>query len=370
MRFFILINHICFLALILSLAPNLFAMKRAYEGEADNNYAKRFRLIDNLDNNLEKIPETKGPRASSALEAAELMGKQDFLVNSKYAKEFLKNICPVAEIPDVLVKAGLKFTTQNIKDFNIELSKRFAHLNLIPVLYAPLKLVKEKKAHLVFFGAFYLGHSPIGFFGYVVRKKERHLSAEIKSVYFDKSHASVKGIAASLMEFFSQVLSPKLGVSRETLKADYVGRYVWAKQGFDFHPTDRCHDIDGLRYPTVVVARSSLARFLTKNNIAILELVLRDTPVTQLEELKTLEDFADLSHKDNLLVTLQPLVNQNTLGPATSLPIGKAFLMSDNRIKKEDIGPFVRSKGGLLHGAKFPTDVMPCYNAIRIIPKN
>ena len=294
---------------------------------------------------------------------------QPFLQPSKHGLEFLKGLTE-AKPAAFLRKSG--FTPRTLASLEAKLGERFKGLPLTTKLYGPLQsLEKSKKAggavvfeeHAVFLGVFERDGKPAGLFSYVVAKDKKtgELAAELHSVYFDKSDPRIAGIGDRIVGFLREDMDPALDVRRETIKADYAGRYAWAKRelGFRFSPTYYFYDIDGKTYKGAELARRILRRLLAKNGMSVSDLRLGGKPVLSVDDLTLPADFAELTHRSGRLIRVRPLVNDEVLDAETPLPIGKALMMGNYLPKDKRSGPRIMSSGGKAAGRKFGPDAMP-----------
>ncbi len=162
-----------------------------------------------------------------------------------------------------------------------------------------------------------------------------------------------------MLSFLKKEVYPVVGVTQETLKADHAGRYVWAKQGFQFDPTYWYKDDNGkgdlLRLHEL--ARRNFARFLRLHRLKVEDLALRGRPLSSLDQLQTPDDFASVVHRGGKKLTIEPYV-LGVLEPATAMDIGKAFMLTDYRPHE---GPYVLSKARTM----FSTTAMPYWNGWR-----
>lgn len=222
---------------------------------------------------------------------------------------------------------------------------------------------KEKSPHMVLTGIMKRldgDHAPVGSFSVVLKRaKGGELESHIAGVYFDRSDPDLTGIAPAVLGFLSEKIYPAAGVSRETLKADHAGRYVWAKQGFQFDPSYWFKDVGGtgpaIKLPEL--ARRNFARFLGAHRVAAGDLILRGRPLASLEDLRTPEDFASVKHRGGKRLHIRPFVS-GVLQPPAALDVGKAFMLADYRPQE---GNFVLSKAG----TKFSATAMPYWNGWR-----
>ena len=112
---------------------------------------------------------------------------------------------------------------------------------------------------------------------------------------------ALRGIAKAIKPYFDQ-LNQSLGVAREYVEADWIGRLVWA----DYYDLDEAHFYieDGHRLSTVEVLRRNFNRFLIWHDLRLSDLTLitpaGKQPLTHSEQLLTPLDFAGLVHRDGV----------------------------------------------------------------------
>lgn len=222
---------------------------------------------------------------------------------------------------------------------------------------------QEKSPHMILMGILERlddEHTPAGSFSVVLKHaKNGELESHIGAVYFDRADPRISGIAPAMLRFLKDEVYPVVGVTRETLKADHAGRYVWAKQGFQFDPTYWFKDVGGRGPPIKLpeLARRNFARFLNLHGLAIQDLALHGRPLASLEELQSPDDFASVTHRRSKKLTIQPFI-LGVLQPFAALDVGKAFMLADYRPQG---GRFVLS----MARTKFSPTAMPYWNGWR-----
>ncbi|MDB5036547.1 MAG: hypothetical protein JWQ35_75 [Bacteriovoracaceae bacterium] len=241
--------------------------------------------------------------------------------------------------------------------------------------YGPIRLVtrlfqnkSENESNIVLVLEFYLSNRLVGFVARTIKKLDGERTAYGEGAYFNQSVMAVKGIIPTVQYFLDENFYRPLLVKVERLKADYIGRYVWAKRGFDFDPTYWFKDLDGTTYKLLQMARINLSRFLKVHKIKTTDLLVstesRSHSIFSLDELKTAADFANLRHKRGFKIEIMPLIGGsiNTVtisAPLQKMDIGKAFMLSDYGPGKE----FIKSKARV----SFSAYAMPYWNGFRKI---
>ncbi len=176
------------------------------------------------------------------------------------------------------------------------------------------------------------GHQLLGFW----RKTYWRTAQDELACHFDiiKTHMdcrALRGISKPIKPYFDQ-LNQALGVSREFVEADWIGRLVWA----DHYDVDQMHFYieGGRRLSTLEVMRHNFARFLTWHDLRLNDLTLA-TPtgkqsLTHPEQLTAPGDFACLEHRDGTLINVEVLLDDPPRRvEQQSLPVGKAFMLAD-----------------------------------------
>ncbi|MFI5362671.1 MAG: hypothetical protein ACHQ49_11930 [Elusimicrobiota bacterium] len=307
------------------------------------------------------VLERLGKTAEAPAAITELRTK-DFVPTGDYSRPFLKSLSPMKKTGE------LALSPKQVKELGVALAARARKLPFETYFFGPLRSSRYEKAHAAYLGVFYKAGAPAGYFDYVVhRAKDGALEGEVRDVYFEKGDPRVSGIADVVLDFLSKDLDPLLGVTRETLKADTAGRYVWAMKGFQFDPAYRYYfDVDGKKVSTRQIARANFGRFLKRYGIPIKKLVLRGKPVKSLDALTTPADFAEVVAAGGKTIRLRPLVNHKILGDEADYPVGKAFMMSNYMIDGPPYKPpYVISSGGAAMGKKFAADAMPWWMGAR-----
>lgn len=217
------------------------------------------------------------------------------------------------------------------------------------VRFFNLQDTKEKKAHTVLFGVF---SEYNGCFAAKILKTKKGLESRIFDVYFDHSRVNKHGIARNFLDFLRSDIYAQVPVTRETLKADYVGRYVWAKLGFKFSKSYWLKENkSGPALKLWEMARANLRRFLIIHNIKESDL---SCPINML---KDPIDFAQL--KATKKVTSCVLDGADFLSNPVEMEIGKAFMLGDYRPSGQHIISMSRAHLSNIH--------MPYWNGYRIV---
>ncbi|MBL7666343.1 MAG: hypothetical protein JNM93_14505 [Bacteriovoracaceae bacterium] len=240
------------------------------------------------------------------------------------------------------------------------------------------KLVKGKKQkvvkeHVTMLATLFMGDEIVG---YTARNFTHdqfgNLVGDTEGMYINQELDEIRGIASSLFKFWYDEVYVKIPeLLHVTNFADYVGRYLWAKLGYQFSETAWFWDIDHKSTIKLVdLARANLARFLERNKINPNDL---SKPI---EELQTPADFANLVHKKGKTIRMQPLIGSNKndviLGPLDDFAIGKAFLLSDYRYNPKTDKYYVQGpmRGPNNDGGKISAYAMPKYRSYLLVNEN
>jgi monoamine oxidase len=142
---------------------------------------------------------------------------------------------------------------------------------------------------------------------------------------------ALRGISKAIKPYFDQ-LNQSLGVAREYVEADWIGRLVWA----DYYDLDETHFYieDGRRLSTVDVLRRNFNRFLIWHDLQCSDLTLTTPagkqPLTHPEQLITPIDFAGIEHRHGTLLSVDVLLDDMPRRVEhRMLPVGKAFMLAD-----------------------------------------
>lgn len=217
------------------------------------------------------------------------------------------------------------------------------------VRFFNLQDTKEKKAHTVLFGIF---NEYNGCFAAKIIQTKKGLESRIFDVYFDHTKKNKHNIAKDFLAFLCSDVYSKVPVTKETLKADYVGRYVWAKLGFKFAKNYWLKE--SKNSPALKlweIARANLKRFLAVHNINESDL---SSPI---DALKDPIDFAQLRATKKVKSVI--LDGTNFLSDLVEMEVGKAFMLGDYRPSNQYIISMSR--------AHLSNIFMPYWNGYRIV---
>jgi monoamine oxidase len=142
---------------------------------------------------------------------------------------------------------------------------------------------------------------------------------------------ALRGISKAIKPYFDQ-LNQSLGVAREFVEADWIGRLVWA----DYYDIDETHFYieNGHRLSTVEVWRRNFVRFLRWHDLRFADLTLSTPagkqPLTHPEQLAVPGDFARIEHRHGTLVSVDVLLDDSPRRVERRLlPVGRAFMLAD-----------------------------------------
>lgn len=199
-------------------------------------------------------------------------------------------------------------------------------------------------------GAFHAEGSekPIGFFVLSFPKGESgKIQPYLEMIKVDTSKPEIKGLAAKLIPSISEHLQ-KSGYSRLDLEADWMGRLVWAKNGFDFD-SDIMFLRGGEKISQLDLARENLKRFLDAHNLKITDLEIKSASgnraVSSVEDLKTPLDFIDLIHSEGKKITIRPYVGEGVFEEASEQSVGSAFALTDYSPRKDQSVKIIGADG-------------------------
>ncbi len=230
---------------------------------------------------------------------------------------------------------------------------------------------REKRPHMLLLGIFRAADgAPVGTFASkIFHDKDGELVAEIEHVRFDKNSLTVSGIGRAVILFLDAEVYAPLGIRRELIKADYIGRHVWAKLGYKFLEKYWLKDVGGgppIKYWEL--ARKNFARYLKRRKLNLKDLVVyqggKARPLSSLDELVDPIDFASVRHKKGDTISVRPLIGQDAkdryvLGDAVDLHVGQGFMVGD--YTTDGKGDYIVS----MARTKFAADAMPYWNGYR-----
>lgn len=207
----------------------------------------------------------------------------------------------------------------------------------------------EKKNHGILFANF----NNVGCFAVKIVEEKNGFSANIFDVYLNHEKYEKHGFANDILVFLRNQVYPRFNVKREKLKADYIGRYVWAKLGFKFAENYWYKDGgQGKALKLWEVARLNLSRFMTQNNICLSDLGLND-----LNELRDPVDFANLKLKGGGKIKVEPQDGDKFMLNQCNVDLGKAFMIGSYMPSNSYIVSMARSKLSAVY--------MPYWNGFR-----
>lgn len=215
-----------------------------------------------------------------------------------------------------------------------------------------LKDPMEKKDHWILFGFF---DDQCGCFGAKFTKNNVH----IFDVIYDHSIGKKTQIAYNLLDFLKNEFYVKLDIKQETLKADYIGRYAWAKLDFKFSNKYWLKESgDSATFKLWQIAQRNFSRFLSKNNIDTSNLYdCRNNMSIQLSNLQHPIDFSMIK---GAVINQDVLDGNKYVLPPKNMDAGKAFLLGSYLPEKNQyIISMSRAKLSNLH--------MPYWNGFRKI---
>lgn len=165
-------------------------------------------------------------------------------------------------------------------------------------------------------------------------------------IKFDSSVAEVKGVAEPLKNITLDI-GRKLGHTKETLDADWIGRYVWARRDFDFSKKSYFM-LNGERLTPLELVRGNLERFIKYHKLEDVALGLKTKdgvkPIT-ISELNKPVDFTNVVALDGTKLEIKPLVDDHKLGDLTEMEVGKAFVLSPHYEEADQVNEVISRRG-------------------------
>jgi len=176
---------------------------------------------------------------------------------------------------------------------------------------------------------------PVAFWGSTIAKSDDgKLIAVLDYVKTNLEDPALAGYGKSYFPFYSKLIHT-LGISEERLEADWLGRLVWAQQGFLFDPSYDGFTQNGKRISQLSLVQNNFRRFLAYHQIDFSDLRWVDkrgkhSVISSISEIKRPADFLRLAHKDRK-VLVRPYIDYNKLDAPLLLDVGRAFLLFDYR---------------------------------------
>ena len=301
----------------------------------------------------------------AANEAIQKLLSRDFIESQGYARQMLRALVPARNF-DFMNEIHWACDQRSLSSLERQFifAKRRAQLKLRLGIHEDSR---EKNPHLVVIGVFQNAEgAAVGFFARKIKYAKDHLLCAFGAgLYFDQNFPRAGGVARAFMDYMDECFYRPLAIGRELIKADFVGRYIWAKLGFNFSQTYWYKDVDlqeTMDLPEM--ARRNFGRFLQRNGIPMSDLLYFDggqkQKINTLADLKTPMNFASIEHQGGLTLAVRPLIGFDLLGESKKLALGKAFMLSDHRPEGDE---FILSMGG----TRFSASAMPYWDGYRLI---
>jgi hypothetical protein len=298
------------------------------------------------------------------------VGKSVFeqgFIKCRFARAFFNKALKAANASSVR-QLGWKWNTAKELD---SLARRFR----LPKEHKKVRLTlhvgfsaEMKTANVVLLGVFrsqVIQDSPAGCFVVTFSRDKKKVNiARISNVYLDRRVLNGHGYADALLKFLKLEIYPVMETVDEELKADFCGRYVWAKSGFQF--VEKYWYKDSAQKKGTMklweMARKNFSRFLAEHSVDVKQLKFsrdgEDCRLKSVEQLETPADFASVVHIRGKKITLPVLMDQDVLAAPEPMDVGKAFMLRNYQPEGK---AHVKSQGG----AKFAVAAMPYFNAYR-----
>lgn len=173
----------------------------------------------------------------------------------------------------------------------------------------------------------------------------------LEFIKIDPKSKTLKGKGQKLLKI-GQKLEKHYGVSKYKLEADWVGRYVWAKSGYQFSEETIC-TYNGIPNNSLDVTRRNFQNFLNHFNIEISDLTLETNgkiqKIKSINDLSTPLHFVTLKHSKGRKLQIRPYIDNNTLGDPQLFDIGKAFSLMDYRARPNQTNVIIDSNDGFIY---------------------
>ena len=170
-----------------------------------------------------------------------------------------------------------------------------------------------------------------GFFMLQFKGAPRNKGAEayLELIKADLARSEARGLGSALYdELIASVR--RLGYPVIKLNADWTGRVVWAKKGFQFDPT-YIPSMEGKRVTQEVFFRENFARFLATEGLSTADVGVRTSEgvraLGSLDMLKQPADYLNLVRLDGAKVRSDQYVDNFIIQESVESDLGIAFLL-------------------------------------------
>lgn len=278
----------------------------------------------------------------------ESVGRQRASVVGESAVAVKARLAHYARVRDRVLAAGgedRQTLVDYLKRFDPVVAPPAMHLPLVTVDHPTLTILPEDVAFVALredpthalgvIAAISSGGVPVGFFIQTLTKRPGDCSDYLDFAVVNPNHGSALGIGQELTNLVDR-LATAIGSTRGGLKTAWIGRYYWARRGYDFATADdRAHVLDCLK------------RFIAHLGVRESDLRIGDAPFTW-DALRHSWDVAALRsvHGSVEVPGLVAADQQKTV----IADVGKAFFLgdwSDPTLGQKGANLFVRNYNGL-----------------------
>jgi hypothetical protein len=158
---------------------------------------------------------------------------------------------------------------------------------------------------------------------------QKGAEAHLELIKTDIARPDTRGLGSALYDELLATVK-RLGYLTLKLNADWTGRVVWAKKGFEFDP-EYLPYIDGKRVSQEEFFRSNFERFLSAEGLSISQVGVKTSRgVQSLESMRTLRqpaDYLNLVRLDGSKVRADQYVDNFVIQEGAEAELGIAFLL-------------------------------------------
>ncbi|MBI3017297.1 MAG: hypothetical protein HYY62_04810 [Deltaproteobacteria bacterium] len=293
---------------------------------------------------------------------------------------YLTLLEPIANPSRVQSDLGidLRRVEQLAKAFSYEKSARYP-VRMEITLFERSDL---KEPHVVALGTFYSSSSsePIGVWSSTLTKcPEKGLFANSDYMKINPNAKEARGISEVFHKWYTEQFLKPIGVVRERVIANWTGRLVWARLGYQFDESvtpivfyEETSPGEWTRRNSIVsqieLVRDNLRRFLKLHNIDEQELAIRTgnnmERINSIDDLASPEDFVNLIHINGKTISIKPHLDEEVIGKTVSLPIGKAFALQTSTPQEDQRNRFT------VRGQSVSDHAMPTWVGVRILDRS
>jgi len=194
-----------------------------------------------------------------------------------------------------IISQDIPMTSNELKQKESRFS--FKDSSNTPVLIRVFLFRKPENMDLFLIIVPYRESGPLVFFARRITRLRGKIIAEGQGVYLSSEGVPTPNLSRALMEFARSEIYLDLRVTAEVIKADYVGRYHWAKEGFDFMGKAKASYKYNGKWPsksTLEIVQYNFRNFLKRNSLTLRDLNLPPSK-SRISDFTEAKDFARVS---------------------------------------------------------------------------